>query len=118
MTGWRMVPEGIGKILTDTQAHAQELGASIGTLSDAVEQVRAGSGFDGVVLTAFTGFLEDQGDRLAGVMNRVGAGLEATAASTAAYLDGSEEIAATMIAGTEHAASTGEMTGFAGVLGE
>lgn len=113
MTGWQLVPGGIGKILTQTNDQVAAVGTTIQQLADnSVEPLQNAAGFDGVVVKAFAGFLEEQSGRLTGIMNGYAAALEATAAATNAYIAGDEEAAAAMVAETQHAAQTGDMTRF------
>ena len=113
MTGWQLVPGSIGQILTQTDDQVAAVGKTIQLLADnSVQPLQEAAGFDGVVVKAFAGFLEEQSGRLTVIMNRYAAALEATAAATNAYIAGDEEAAATMVAETQHAAETGDMTRF------
>lgn len=115
MTGWQLDPGGIGKILTQTNDQVAAVGKTIQKLADdSVKPLQDVAGFDGVVVSAFAGFLEEQSGRLTGIMNRYAAALEATAAATNAFIAGDEEAAGMMVAETQHAAETGDMTRFQG----
>ncbi|MBF4634832.1 hypothetical protein ITJ38_10505 [Agreia pratensis] len=116
MNGWRIVPEGLSKTLLDTQTAAEALGTSIASISTVEEPLTSGAGFDQVVLGAVSGFLDDQTSRLNGIMNRVSAGIAATGASAQVFLDGDEQIATALVASTETAAATGDITQFQAVL--
>lgn len=115
MTGWQLEPAGIGQILTQTGDQVSALGKAIQQLADdSVQPLQDAAGFDGVVVKAFAEFIEEQAGRLTGIMNGYVAALEGTAAATNAYIAGDEQVAATMVAETKHAASTGDMTRFQG----
>ncbi|GAA3600561.1 hypothetical protein GCM10022198_26090 [Klugiella xanthotipulae] len=117
MNGWQLDSPGVNTVLTNTQTAAQTLGTDLSTVNDALEPLQTGAGFDGIVAGAYAGFLEDQNARVTALMNRFNAGLSATAAARLAIEMGNEEIASNMIAGTEQAAKTGDMTVFQGDAG-
>lgn len=116
MDGWRIVPEGLSKTLLDTQTAGEALGTNLASISTVEEPLTSGAGFDQVVLAAVAGFIDDQTPRLNGIMNRVSAGIAATGASAQAFVHGDEEIATSLVASTESAAATGDITQFQAVL--
>jgi len=116
MNGWQLEPANIQKILTDTAAHVQEVGAAIESAGgEAGHQLLTGAGFDGVVVQAFTDFFQEQStSRLQPLLNRYGAAVEATAKATNAFLAGDEQMADSTVALAGGAASTADVTGFKG----
>lgn len=100
MTGWRIEPTGLTRILTETDAAVQEVHTALLGAAETAADVQESAGYDGIVATAFTGFLQETFD---GAVTRMfGAyttALEGTANAANAYLAGDEEIAATIASG-------------------
>lgn len=116
MTGWQLEPASIGKTLIDTETNIQAVRTALqNAAAGAGKQLATGAGFDGVVVQALAGFLEEQSaSRLQPLMNRYGAGLEATANAANAFLAGDEQMADSTIATAGDAAATGDATRFQG----
>lgn len=100
MTGWRVEPTGLNRILTDTSEAVTEVNTALQAAADTLGEVQAAGGYDGIVSTAYSGFLQEVYD---GAITRMFGGyagaLEGTANAANAYLAGDEEIAATIATG-------------------
>lgn len=116
MSGWQVDPVGAEKTLNDTQTHVNEVGTALAGLANGVgDSLATGAGFDGVVVKAFAGFIEEQSSgRLLSLMNRYTAGLEATATAANAFLVGDEQMASSTIAAASDAAAVADVTSFSG----
>jgi|GEM_PF-3901251 len=100
MTGWRIDPAGLNRILTETSEAVQEVDTALQGAADTLAEVQGAGGYDGIVATAFSGFLQEVYD---GAVTRMFSGyataLEGTANAANAYLAGDEQIAATIATG-------------------
>lgn len=100
MTGWRIEPAGLTTILTDTSAAVEAVGTALTGASETLADVQSAGGYDGIVSTAYSGFMQEIYD---GAVTRMftayGTALEGTANAANAYLAGDEEIAAAIAAG-------------------
>jgi len=99
MTSWQLQPEGINATIAATEAKIQEFGTATAKLATTVgEPLASGSGFDGIVMSAVAGFLEDQGSgRLAALQASCRNTLSCTADAANAYLQGDTQMAASTI---------------------
>lgn len=100
MTSWQLQPEGINATIAATEAKIQGFGTATAKLATTVaEPLASGSGFDGIVLSAVSGFLEEQSNgRLAAVDASCRNTLACTAGAANAYLQGDAQMAASTIA--------------------
>lgn len=100
MTGWRVDPAGLNRVLTDTNAAVQEVSTALAAPADSVGDVKGAAGYDGIVLSAYSGFMQDLFDgTVRRMFERYTSALEGTANAANAYLAGDEEIAATIAGG-------------------
>ena len=100
MTGWRIDPTGLNKILTDTNTAVQAVGTALDGSVATVGEVQAAGGYDGIVATAYSGFMQEIFDgTVASMFSKYTAALEGTANAANAYLAGDEEIAGTIASG-------------------
>lgn len=100
MTGWRVEPAGLNRILTDTDTAVQGVQTALAGAAETLADVQEAGGYDGIVASAFSGFLQETYD---GVITRMfgaySASLEGTANAANTYLAGDEEMAATIASG-------------------
>jgi hypothetical protein len=100
MTGWRIEPAGLNRILTETDTAVQNVGTALQGPADSIGEVQTGAGYDGIVAGAYSGFLQEVYDgAIARMFERYGAALEGTANAANTYLAGDEEIASTIATG-------------------
>jgi hypothetical protein len=100
MTGWRIDPTGLNKILTDTNTAVQAVGTALDGSVETVGEVQAAGGYDGIVSTAFSGFMQEIFDgTITGMFAKYTGALEGTANAANAYLAGDEDIAGTIASG-------------------
>ena len=59
MTGWRVDPAGLNIIITDSSTAIQEVGMALDGAVATVGEVQAGAGYDGIVSTAYQGFMQE-----------------------------------------------------------
>jgi hypothetical protein len=100
MTGWRVDPAGLNRILTETDTAVQGVQTALAASAETLADVQEAGGYDGIVSSAFSGFLQETYD---GVITRMfgsyAASLEGTANAANTYLAGDEEMAATIASG-------------------
>jgi hypothetical protein len=100
MTGWRIEPTGLNKILTDTGTAVEAVGTALEGPADTPAEVQSAAGFDGLVLGAFNGFMQELYEgTIANMFTSYQTALEGTANAANAYLAGDEEIATTIASG-------------------
>lgn len=100
MTGWRIDPTGLNKILTDTNTAVQAVGTALDGSVATVGEVQAAGGYDGIVATAYSGFMQEIFDgTVTSMFSKYTAALEGTANAANAYLAGDEEIEGTIASG-------------------
>ena len=116
MNGWQLVPDQIGAALVGADEAVLAVGTALETLTTTtIEPLQASAGFDGVVIGAYFGLLEEQANgRLTDMMHRFQAGLLGTSEATKAFIAGDEEMAQSMVTATQTAAATGDLTRFQG----
>lgn len=99
MTGWRVDPAGLNTILTDTNEAIQAVGAALEGAGGTVDDVVAAAGYDGIVATAYSDFLQEIFEgAVTQMFSTYSAALEGTANAANAYMTGDEENAATIAA--------------------
>lgn len=100
MTGWRIEPTGLNKILTDTGTAVEAVGTALQGPADTPAEVQSAAGFDGLVLGAYNAFMQELYEgTIATMFTKYQTALEGTANAANAYLTGDEEIANTIAAG-------------------
>lgn len=100
MTGWRIEPAGLTRILTETDTAVQAVNTALQGPADSIGEVQAAGGYDGIVAGAYAAFLQETYDgAITQMFERYGAALEGTANAANAYLAGDEEIAGTIATG-------------------
>jgi len=100
MTGWRIEPTGLNQILTDTNTSVQAVATALDGSVATVGEVQAAGGYDGIVVTAFSGFMQELFDGTVTTMfTTYSTALEGTANAANAYLSGDEAIAGTIATG-------------------
>jgi hypothetical protein len=97
VTGWRVDPAGLNRILTDTNAAVQGVSSALAGPAESVGDVQGAAGYDGIVLSAYAGFMQELFDgTVTRMFERYSSALEGTANAANAYLAGDEQIAATI----------------------
>jgi hypothetical protein len=100
VTGWRVDPVGVTRILTDTETEVKAVNTALAGPAESMATVQDGAGFDGTVGSAYADFLQEQYEgTVTHIFARYKAALEGTANAANAYLAGDEEIATTIAAG-------------------
>ena len=100
MTGWRIEPAGLNRILTETDTAVQAVNTALQGPADSIGEVQAAAGYDGIVAGAYSAFLQETYDgAITQMFARYGTALEGTANAANAYLAGDEEIAGTIATG-------------------
>ena len=100
MTGWRIEPTGLNQILTDTNTSVQAVATALDGSVATVGEVQAAGGYDGIVVTAYSGFMQELFDGTVTTMfTKYSTALEGTANAANAYLSGDEAIAGTIATG-------------------
>jgi len=100
MTGWRIEPTGLNRILTDTSTAIEAVGTALQGAAESPGEVQSAAGFDGIVSSAYNGFLQEIYEgTIANMFTGYGTALEGTAGAANAYLAGDEEIATTIASG-------------------
>jgi hypothetical protein len=100
MTGWRIEPDGLNRILTETDTAVQAVRSALEGPADSIGEVQAAAGYDGIVAGAYAAFLQETYDGpIARMFERYAAALEGTANAANAYLAGDEQIAGTIATG-------------------
>lgn len=100
MTGWRVDPAGVNRVLTDTNTAVGEVQKALGEAADSLDEVQEGAGYDGIVSSAYSGFMQEIFDgSITRMFGAYATALEGTANAANAYLAGDEEMATTIAAG-------------------
>jgi hypothetical protein len=100
MTGWRIEPEGLNRILTDSNTAIQAVGTALEASIETVGTVQAAGGYDSIVASAHAGFMQELFDGTVKTMfTKYSTALEGTANAANAYLAGDEQIAGTIATG-------------------
>ena len=92
MTGYRIHPDGVQKVLTTTQTDADAFQTILSPLQGHVEAAAAGTANSGAIVPALQSFFEIEATGLKSISNRVGAGLTGAFQATKAYCDGDLEM--------------------------
>ena len=99
MTGWRVDPAGLNLIITDSSTAIQAVGTALDGAVATVGEVQAGGGYDGIVSTAYQGFMQELFDgTITGMFTKYSTALEGTVGAANAYLAGDEASAGTIAA--------------------
>jgi len=100
MTGWRVDPAGLNIIITDANTAIQAVGTALDGSVATVGDVQAAGGYDGIVSSAYAGFMQELFEgTITSMFTKYSAALEGTANAANAYLSGDEEIAGTIATG-------------------
>jgi hypothetical protein len=91
---YKIDPQGVQTVLTTVGDRASELATALDDVDSATQDVLAGSGNDGIVAQALSGFLTDQKAGLENVGTRISAGLNGATLATLAYVQGDEQMEA------------------------
>ncbi|MEO5534192.1 MAG: DUF6507 family protein [Pseudolysinimonas sp.] len=106
MTGWRVDPAGVTLILTQTEAEVEAVNKALAGPADSITTVQDGAGFDGIVTSAYSAFLQEQYEgTVTQIFGKYKGALEGTANAANAYLAGDEEIATSIAAGLNSVAA-------------
>lgn len=94
MTGWRVDPDGVNRVLTTTNDAVIEVQKAFQGPADSVNVVVGAAGEDGIVASAYAGFLQENYDgAITRMFTRYASVLEGTANAANAYLAGDEQMA-------------------------
>ncbi len=100
MTGWRVDPAGVTRILTETDAAVQGVQTALSGAGETLADVQEAGGYDGIVSSAFSGFMQEIYDgAITRMFGSYATSLEGTANAANAYLTGDEQIATTIASG-------------------
>lgn len=110
MSGYKMDPAGVQRVLQAVGDRATELGTALDDVESATADVIQGSGGDGIVGQALATFLTDQKSALGDVGTRISAGLNGATLAALAYVHGDEQMAAATTTAMTTAFSTGDLT--------
>lgn len=107
---YKIDPQGVQTVLGRVSDRASELAKALDSVDAATQDVVAGSGNDGIVARALSGFLNDQKAGLENVGTRISAGLNGATLAAIAYVHGDEQMEASTTTAMSTAFSTGDLT--------
>jgi hypothetical protein len=95
MTGYKIDPKGVEKVLNTTKTDAEKFGTILKPLQGWVEFAATGTGGSGAIIPALQAFFEVSSTGLQDMNTRVAASLTGAAKATQAYIDGDDEMVQT-----------------------
>ena len=95
MTGYKIDPKGVEKVLTRTKTDAEKFGTILKPLQGWVEFAATGTGGSGAILPALQSFFEVESTGLKDMSTRVEAALTGAVKATQAYIDGDDDMVRT-----------------------